>query len=168
MFRKSIGIVSLFCAILIMAACGNRKDSANGFAPDLKVKKATMQKSVPGAYSNLRSTRTYKITLSGNMPLPTKFDSLLVEDVRIPIAALQVDEERSTTTLDASGEVDKLILTAQRQFYNDEGPEVVEEIEYAKSGLSLEQGGVLKYRSGGQHYSLKIDKFEELEQQNNP
>ncbi|MFZ6053001.1 LPS-assembly lipoprotein LptE [Halocola ammonii] len=168
MIRKSIGLVSLISAVLMIVACGSQRDNANGFAPDLKLKKATMQKSIPGAYSNLRSTRTYKITLSGNMPLPTKFDSLLVEDVRLPIAALQIGEGRSTTTLDASGEVDKLVLTAQRQFYNDEGPEVVEEIEYAKSGLSLEQGGVLKYRSGGQHYTLEIDKFEELEQQNNP
>ena len=155
-------------SIVLLAACGSQQDSANGFAPELKVKKATIQKSMPGAHSNLRSTDIYKIEISGDMPLPTKFDSLLVDDVRLPIASIKVDTMRTTTTLNASGEVDKLVLTAQRHFYNEEGPQVVEEVEYEKSGLSLDNSGVLMYRSGGQHYRLEIDKFEKLDRINNP
>lgn len=163
-----VGILTIILSGLALMSCSNKKDTSNGFAPDLKLEKATVQKSMSGVNSNLRSTDVYLIYLSGNMPLPTKFDSLLVDDIRIPISSIQSGSSSPSTTLTTSGEVEELIIHAKRNNYNEDGPKAVEEVEYAKSGKSLGDGGVLQYRAGGQHYTIKIDSFEKLETIRNP
>lgn len=106
---------------------------------DAEVKVKTIKDAFPGAQSNLRFTRSYRVELAATVEEGTEIKSLLVDSIRIPISSISLDGDiLNNTAFQLNGRFESILISARQYFYDsDFEPDILEEIEYELSGQSV-------------------------------
>ncbi|MFK7755375.1 MAG: hypothetical protein AB8B53_00430 [Flavobacteriales bacterium] len=125
----------------------------------------TQRTTFAGVQSNLAGNRNYRLSFEiTEMNSPIEFKRLMVDSISIPFSTMNVDGDKKLTFA-VSETKEKVTLSAYRNVYSRDpsAPQMVEEVEYEKSGLSLKGTAVAEYIMSGKPYYLEIPELKKLE-----
>lgn len=165
-----IVFASLVALALCAGSCGVRNNAMDKVDSQdcLGIDSAAYQDHFPGVYSNLRSTRSYKVYLKHDCDSEIKLISILTEDVELPVqSARQGDAYLSAPVIIPPGKSELVVFTA-RSYYNEDGPVMHEPTVYTLSGRDLPGKFVLVYEVGGKLMETPVTALKVNESINHP
>jgi len=141
MLYRFTGLILLFLAWLFIRTSCNRSSGE----PLLLITSAVAEDHYPGIFSNLKSVRTYTITVSASIADTIHLVALETDSVSIPIESWAVERLRKQG-LSVVGIHGEFSIRASRNFYQEAHKSMVEEQTYEPSGYQLSNSVRLVYR----------------------
>lgn len=141
MLYRYCGVLLLLMAWLFVRTSCNRISGE----PALLLKSAVAEDHYPGIFSNLKSVRSYTLTVSAAIPDTITLMAIETDSVIIPLESWSVERIRKQGLVVANfqGEFD---VRASRNFYQEAHKSMVEEETYEASGYQLSSAIRLVYR----------------------
>lgn len=132
-------------------------------------KELTQRYIVPGVQSNLKSTCSYSVVLSGVLPDGCEITNVLVDSILIPILHLEIEGKRMKNTgLVLTGNYQDIGVYVARYIYHKSFPtdrrNKLEEVEYKLSGIVVPEGEMkLEIIRKGEEMVIDLGKITTLE-----
>lgn len=127
--------------------------------------KLTQRSTFGGARSNLAGSRRYQLNLgitelSGSI----EFKKLMVDSISIPFSSMIINGDKQNGFI-VNEQSEYITVNAYKNLYTNDpdAPQMVEVIEYEKSGLNLKGSAVVEYHIEGKPFYLEIAEIEKLE-----